>query len=276
MDEVSTLGELDRSREGLAFSAAGSDDAATCLLLHGVGTTGWMWRRLVEALSSELHVLVVDLPGHGASASRPWRSLADTSAAVSELVATQAHSRRAHLVGLSLGGYVALEVAAARPDLVPSATVSGVNVLPFPRPRLMRLAGRALAPVMTSSALLRMNARALGVSQEDYDGYVDAARSMAPGTFLTVGNELMTYTLPAQAGATPTRVLALAGSQEQPLIRRSLKVISAAFPHAAARIAPGVGHAWNGQAPELFAAAVRAQITDSALPEGLLPVDDAD
>ncbi len=266
------MGELPASEERLAFSAAGPDEADTCLLLHGVGTTGWMWRRLVDDLSGDLHVLVVDLPGHGASASRPWRSLADTTAAVVELVSAEAHHGRAHLVGLSLGGYVALEAAAAHPGRIPSATVSGVNALPFPHPRLMRLAGRVMAPIMASSPILRANARALGVAHEDYDGYVEAARSMAPGTFLTVGEELTTYTVPARAATSGTRVLALAGSQEQPLIRGSLGVISAAFPHAAARIAPDVGHAWNGRAPELFAAAVRAQITGTALPEGLLPV----
>jgi pimeloyl-ACP methyl ester carboxylesterase len=229
-----------------------------------------MWRKLVDDLSADFHVLVVDLPGHGASAFRPWVSLSDTAAAVAELVLRQAYHAQAHLVGLSLGGYVALEVAAARPDLVPSVTVTGVNVLPFPRPRLMRLAGRMMAPVMTSGTMLRANARALKVTPEEFDGYVDAARSMAPGTFLTVGDELMTYTVPTGAATSPTRVLALAGSQEQLLIRRSLSVISAAFPHGAARIAPNVGHAWNGQAPDLFAAAVRANITNTALPEGLL------
>lgn len=264
------MAELRAPRESLAFSASGPDDADTCLLLHGVGTTGWMWRQLVDALSVDLHVLVADLPGHGASASRRWRSLSDTTTAVAELVSAEAHHGQAHVVGLSLGGYIGLELAAARPDLVASATVSGVNVLPFPRPRLMRLAGRVMAPVMTTSTMLRANARALKVTEEDFAGYVVAARSMAPGTFLAVGNELMSYTVPAKAATSTTRVLALAGSDEQPLIRRSLSLISAAFPHAAARIAPDVGHAWNGQAPELFAAAVRAQVHDTALPEGLL------
>jgi pimeloyl-ACP methyl ester carboxylesterase len=228
-----------------------------------------MWRRLVHDLAPGFHVLVVDLPGHGASAPRPWRSLADTVAGVVDLVRAQAHGGTAHVVGLSLGGYVALELAAVHPALVPTATVSGVNVLPFPRARLMRLAGRAIAPVMTSGPMLRANARALGVPDEDYAGYVAAARSMAAGTFLAVGDELMSYTVPTGAAASTARVLAMAGSLEQPLIRRSLSVIASAFPEADARLATGVGHAWNRQAPDLFAAAVRAHIAGAALPDEL-------
>lgn len=260
----------DLTGEPLAVTSTGPDGAQTVLLLHGVGTTGWMWRRLVDDISTDLHVLVVDLPGHGASAAQPWRSLADTVEAVAEVVRARGSDGRAHLVGLSLGGYVALELAAGHPELVPSATVSGVNVLPFPRPRLMRLAGRLMSPVMTAGPLLRANARALAVPEEDFVGYAAAARSMAPGTFLAVGEELLRYTVPSGAAASTTRVLAMAGSQEQVLIRRSLPLVAAAFPRGQARVAPGVGHAWNGQSPELFAAAVRALVDGAPLPPGLL------
>jgi hypothetical protein len=80
-----------------------------------------------------------------------------------------------------------LDLASEQTDLVASATVSGVNVLPFPRPRLMRAAGQVMSPCMQSGVMLRANARALGVPPEDFEGYADAARSTARGTFLAVG-----------------------------------------------------------------------------------------
>lgn len=191
---------------------------------------------------------------------------------VAEVARRVGHGRSVHLVGLSLGGYIAVDLAAQHPELVASAAVSGVNVLPFPRPRLMRTAGRLMSPVMTTGVVLRANARALGVPPEDFDGYASAARSMARGTFLAVGGELMDYSLPATADRSSSRVLALAGGDEQPLILQSLPRIAAAFPQGTARVAPGVGHAWNGQAPELFAASVRSHVTGGPLPEGLSPV----
>ena len=255
----------------LSVDEVGPPDADTVVLLHGVGTTGWMWRRLVDLVGADLHLLVVDLPGHGAT-SRPWFSMADTRSAVAEVIADRAHQGVAHLVGLSLGGYVAADLAADRPELVPSALVSGVNVLPFPRARAMRAAGRLMAPLLTTTPVLRANARALGVPAEDFEGYARAARSMAPGTFLRVGAELMDHRLPEGARTSPSRVLAVAGEKEQELIRRSLPVIAAAFPEAHARLVPGVGHAWNGEEPALFADVVRAHVADHPLPEALVPV----
>ncbi|NEM08002.1 alpha/beta fold hydrolase [Geodermatophilus normandii] len=238
------------------------------MLLHGVGTSGWMWRRLVDAVGVELHLLVVDLPGHGDSAGRPWVSLDDTVAAVAEVIGRSAGGR-AHVVGLSLGGYVATDLAARHPGLVPSALVSGVNVLPFPRPGLMRVAGRLMSPFLTTTPLLRANARALGVPAEDFDGYAAAARSMAPGTFTRVGAELVDYRVPEAAAVSDCRVLAVAGDREQELVRRSLPVVSAAFPRGEARVVPGVGHAWNGEQPALFADVVRAHVAGTELPRVL-------
>lgn len=256
-------------RMDVSLREVGPAGAPPVVLLHGVGTSGWMWRRLVTDLGGDLRLLVVDLPGHGDSAGRPWVSLDDTVAAVAGLIGDRAPGGRAHLVGLSLGGYVATELAARHAGLVESALVSGVNVLPFPRPRLMRAAGRLMAPVMTTTPLLRANARALGVAPEDFAGYAAAARAMAPGTFLRVGAELVDYRAPEAASGSATRVLAVAGEREQELIRRSLPEIAGAFPRGAARLVPGVGHAWNGEQPALFAELVRAHVTDAELPETL-------
>ncbi|WP_345385214.1 alpha/beta fold hydrolase [Nonomuraea salmonea] len=94
---------------------AGPHDADAVVLLHAVGTTGWMWERQVTALKSDLRVLVPDLPGHGRSAAVAWESIGGTAALVAELIAARAPSGRAHVVGLSLGGYVAATLAATAP-----------------------------------------------------------------------------------------------------------------------------------------------------------------
>ena len=254
------------SPKALSATVAGPDGAPTCILLHGAGTTSWMWRGLVDRLEGAVRLVMVDLPGHGHNASRPWVSIDDTVLALTQIIDETTVDGTAHVVGLSLGGYLALEITAAHPERVQSSLVSGVNVLPFPRPRLMRATGHLVAPFVRSGVMLRANARSLAIPPEDYQGYVAAARSMAKGTFTAIGEELMNYRLPATSGSRPTRVLATAGANEHPLILESLAKIAAAFPNAQSRIAPAVGHAWNGQNPDLFAQTVLAHVTAQPLP----------
>jgi pimeloyl-ACP methyl ester carboxylesterase len=227
-----------------------------------------MWQRIAPVLAADFHVLVPDLPGHGRSARR-WKSLADTVEAVAEVIRSRTAAGRAHVVGLSLGGYVAALLAADQPAVVRSVVVSGVNVLPFPHPAMMRLLGRVMGPFATSAAIVRANAKALKVPAADYAGYRAAAKEMARGTFARVGDEVTAFQVPAAAGSSPCRLLAVAGANENDMILRSLPALVEGFAQGEARIVPGVGHAWSGEAPELFTAMVRAHIARTPLPAEL-------
>lgn len=80
------------------------------VLVHGVRTSRTMWRRQVELLGSlGYDVRAVDLPGHGLRRGQPF-TLRGACAVLDEAVGDAAG--RVVVVGLSLGGYVALHWAA--------------------------------------------------------------------------------------------------------------------------------------------------------------------
>jgi pimeloyl-[acyl-carrier protein] methyl ester esterase len=84
------------------------------VLLHGWGLNLRVWDGLAGELSDHFRVIAVDLPGHGRSA---WDANARTPAAqawrVHETLAPL--SQRYSLLGWSLGGQIALDLAAAMP-----------------------------------------------------------------------------------------------------------------------------------------------------------------
>ena len=251
-----------------SLDESGQGNADAVVLLHGLGTSGWMWHRIAPVLAEDFHVLVADLPGHGRS-GRPWVSLADTVHAVAELIRSRTAAGRAHVVGLSLGGYVAALLAANEPAVVRSVVVSGVNVLPFPHPAMMRLLGRVMGPFATSGPMVRANAKALKVPAADLAGYRTAARQVARGTFARVGDEVTVFGVPAEAGSSPCRLLAVAGANENEMVRRSLPILADGFARGDTRLVRGVGHAWSGEKPELFTAMIRAHIAGADLPADL-------
>ncbi|TFD87849.1 alpha/beta fold hydrolase [Cryobacterium serini] len=74
-------------------SEFGPSDGPPVLLLHGGGVAGWMWNSLRKSLESRYTVLGPDLPGHGQSADKPYRSHTETVDALSQVLVRRALMR---------------------------------------------------------------------------------------------------------------------------------------------------------------------------------------
>jgi pimeloyl-ACP methyl ester carboxylesterase len=88
------------------------------LLIHGLGSSGADWAFQVPALESRFHLIVPDLPGCGHSPGEPEYSVRGWARCLWALLDALA-VKRANIVGFSLGGAVALEMALQRPASVP-------------------------------------------------------------------------------------------------------------------------------------------------------------
>jgi pimeloyl-ACP methyl ester carboxylesterase len=97
------------------------DGDSDVLLLHGLGATKSSFFETAAALSRTHRVHAIDFPGFGGSSRPPLapytaRWFADTVVGVLDQLGID----RAHLVGNSMGGRVAIEVGLRRPDRVRS------------------------------------------------------------------------------------------------------------------------------------------------------------
>ncbi len=111
-----------------SWDATGPIDAPSIVLVHGTRLTRTMWRAQQEDLSDRFRVVALDLPGHGDLAERPFTI--DGATAELARVIEVAAGGRAIVVGLSLGGYVAMDLAARRPELVRGLVLSGATAEP--------------------------------------------------------------------------------------------------------------------------------------------------
>lgn len=100
----------------IAVEAAGAGEPL--VLLHGVGTSRVIWRRALPLLAARRRAVAPDLPGFGASPpAGPGFELEAVADALAEGLLTSV-SPPFDLVGNSLGGAVAVVLAARRPALV--------------------------------------------------------------------------------------------------------------------------------------------------------------
>src|ERR1044072_5660812 len=88
------------------------------LLVHGMGGTFRNWEEVIEPLARSHTVIAPDLPGHGASGPGGGDySVGALAAYLRDLLFALGHER-ATLVGHSLGGGVAMQVAYQFPEMV--------------------------------------------------------------------------------------------------------------------------------------------------------------
>ena len=158
---------------------AGPRDAPAVVLLHGLGATNASLLPTLWDLAADHHVLAPDLPGHGASAA-PYGAydaafFARWLGAYLDAVGVE----KAVLLGNSLGGRVALEVALLQPDRV-TALVLLAPAVAFrklrqfvPVVRLARPEAAALPLPMTRGmarvTLRRMFAQPRRLTAQSYD-----------------------------------------------------------------------------------------------------------
>ena len=139
----------------LAYDVRGR--GSPLVLIQGVGVGRWGWEPVADRLARRFQVITIDNRGIGASDAPPGhystRMMADDVLAVLD----DAGIQQASLVGTSLGGMIAQELALAHPErvdrLVLVATIPG-----GPRSRPMPLLTTYLfawVPFMTSQAKLQ-------------------------------------------------------------------------------------------------------------------------
>ena len=89
----------------LYIKETGKNIEETLLFLHGDGFAGWMWDEQVKSFN-DYHCIVVDLPGHGKSSDAKSLTIENTAETIINLIHDQAHDKKAHLVGISMGAQV--------------------------------------------------------------------------------------------------------------------------------------------------------------------------
>ena len=108
------------------FDSAGPANAPAIVLIHGSVVTRKMWLPQLRGLSDVFYVIAPDLPGHGALANVPF-TFAAAAQTLADIIRQQANGRSL-VAGVSLGGYIAIELARRSPELVSGPVLSGCSL----------------------------------------------------------------------------------------------------------------------------------------------------
>jgi 2-succinyl-6-hydroxy-2,4-cyclohexadiene-1-carboxylate synthase len=235
-------------------------------LLHGFTQARRSWREVISKMPAGWKWIVPDLRGHGETQTRQG-SLCSMEACTEDLVAMwdELGVERTHLAGYSMGGRLALHVAARRPDRVLSLLTIGAHAGLDEDAREGRRRGdEGLAERIEKEGIeafvdywgalpLFAGLQRRGPSyvaqvraerlQNHVAGLACSLRGMGAGTMEPVWNELGQVTLPCTF---------VAGQQDHGYVA-SARRLAATVRNGKLEIVPRAGHAVHQERPDAFA-----------------------
>jgi pimeloyl-ACP methyl ester carboxylesterase len=229
------------------------------LLIMGLGYGRWCWEPLVDPLAERYRVLWYDNRGIGES-DRPDGPYTAAQLAEDALQVLDEHGiERAHVVGTSLGGMVAQELALDHPERVAKlallCTTPGGQTFPIPEPTLKLFAEAAtLAPDV---ALRRFVENAVAARGELVDTLVArrTANPPDPAGWQAQAAAGTTYVNP-RVEEIAQETLVLTGDLDTVIDPRNSELLAERIPNAHLRVSPGTGHLFFWERPAEVAAAL--------------------
>ena len=231
------------------------------VLLHPFPLDAGFWSAVRPALADDRPVIACEFPGLGAAAPEEHPSIDGFADSVADVIARRAPDGRAAVCGLSLGGYVALALAARHPQRVAALVLADTRA-------------EDDAPEARSGR----HASAVRVRTEGAGGFLDefTARLVAPGDHASLGAaraiadaqdpEAIARALEALAGRADRRAdlpgmtmpaLVIVGSEDVLTPLGCAQTLVEGLPDAELLVIPGSGHLSALEHPTAFSDGVR-------------------
>ena len=223
------------------------------LLIHGLGYARWGWEPIVEPLSRTFDTILFDNRGVGESDAPPGPYTAAEMAADAVQVLDEAGVERAHVVGTSLGGMIAQELALGHPERVDRlvlacTTPGGPQAFPTPQRTIDLMHARATLREYIENALepdarLDVVDRILVHRERTAQGFEAwSAQAAASATFDTHD----------RLGSLVAPTLVQHGDGDVVVDPRNADLLAGAIPDVRLSVYAGCGHLIMWQEPERF------------------------
>ena len=252
----------------LAYETQGSGEPLA--LISGLGYDRWEWHKMAPGLAQRFTVITFDNRGVGQSdkPAGPYTAqlLADDTAGLLQALGYQ----HAHVMGHSMGGYIAQALALSHPELIDKLILASTN---FGGPHHIPVTPEALA-VLTDVQSDPVTRFKNGLSVSTAPGYADKNAALIaawlawrvqnpidPAAYqaqLAIGLALFAESacFEGQLQRVTASTLILFGAHDKVVPPGNAELLAREIPHSAIEILPDAGHFFPIETPEAANAAI--------------------
>ena len=220
----------------------GNQNSETVILLHGGGLSWWNYRDVAQLLSDRFHVVLPILEGHAGS-DAPFTSIEDNAARIIAHIDQHFGGKVLAVGGLSLGGQIAVEMLAQRPDICRFALLESALVKPS------KLTHALIGPTFGMSYGLikqkwfaKMQAAYLGIPKKLFDDYYRDTCKITKEDMIAFLQSNSVYSIKPALRDAQAKVHIVFGSKEQSSIRTSGKLLNHTILGSTMEVLPGYRH----------------------------------
>ncbi len=240
-------------------------DLRPVMFVHGLGGTGDDWQPQIDHFRQRRTVVAFDQRGHGDSAAAaPGITMADLAADAAAVIDASGRAP-VHVVGLSLGGMVAMELAVRSPDAVASITVvnTGGEVLVTTTKEKLMVAQRSL--LLRLFSMRRLAAMVSGRLLPGDElasarrGFIERMANQDKGSYRACFDAIRGWSVLDRLGEVSCPVLAVSADQDYSPVEAKQAIVDA-VPDGRLVVVEDSRHATPIEHPKRFNAIVDAFI----------------
>lgn len=258
------MGNNDRmGRDGSSVSSArikGIDlyyevhgDGPNLALIEGLGFSTWMWYRQVPAFSKHFRTLIYDNRGTGKSDKPPGPYHHTQNAADLAGLLDHLGWQRTHVLGISMGGFIAQEFALTYPErldrLVLAVTAfGGPNMIPVPPDAVKALLpDPAASPeqrIRKGATLSYGNPKWPDLNRDEYERIIEwrLASLQPPEATWTQATAARDFNTEDRLHRITAPTLVITASEDRVVPPENGELLTARIPGARLDVIPGAGH----------------------------------
>ena len=220
----------------------GNQNPETVILLHGGGLSWWNYRDVAQLLSDRFHVVLPILDGH-ADSDAPFTSIEDNAARIIAHIDEYFGGNILAVGGLSLGGQIAVEMLAQRPDICRFALLESTLVKPsILIHALIKPAFGMSYGLIKQKWFAKLQAAYLGIPKKLFNDYFRDTCKISKEDMIAFLKANCGYSVKPALGNTKAKVHIVFGSKEQSSIRTSGKLLNHTIPGSTMEVLPGYRH----------------------------------